>query len=116
MNPYLVKLIKELNHIASKSTTIPSQMCGEAAEALQKLLDKDEIIKELTRLTADNERMQRELALSPPQPQGIPGQIWKTQWGEQYHGHSLDQLYEYSPTESWEYDNVTGGLRKVINK
>lgn len=43
-------LIEELNHIAATSNSIPAQMCGEAAETIKSILDKDELAKENIRL------------------------------------------------------------------
>ena len=39
-------LIEQLNNVASKSNSVPAQMCGEAAEVIKKLLEHESLLSE----------------------------------------------------------------------
>jgi len=69
-------LLDQLDTIAAKSRSIPAQMCGEAAEAIRKLL-KEEVLRtvvvENEKLKEENRRLIYEMSLHPAARAPLPG-------------------------------------------
>lgn len=83
------QLIAYLRNVSSKSQSIPAQLCGEAADALEKLVTTDaaKLLEEVKNLNKENHELRKERLA--PGPGGI---YWATKIPNPmaYQGYPID--------------------------